>query len=239
MANFETSENLPKYFRSIQTSTPLSIAAEGELATRIKAGDESAIHELVSHNLKIVVTIANRHIGQGVPIDDLIQEGNIALLEAARRFSPTNNTRFISYATLWIRKYLNEKVVEHGRIVRLPHNQEYDRYKAKVAGLEVANLASVAIDAPVGDDNKNTIGDIILNDRSEIEYAIEHDHVQYTVTRVLGVLKPRDKDIVSAYFGIGIDEALPTSQIAEQFDMTQARVSQIIKSALTKMKHII
>ena len=73
MANFETSENLPKYFRSIQTSTPLSIAAEGELATRIKAGDESAIHELVSHNLKIVVTIANRHIGQGVPIDDLIQ----------------------------------------------------------------------------------------------------------------------------------------------------------------------
>lgn len=237
--SFEKSDNLPKYFKTIAQSTPLTLEEERALAVRIKEGDQVALHKLVTSNLKIVVTIANRHVGQGVPIDDLIQEGNLGLYEAAQRFDPKGNARFISYASLWIRKRLNETVVATGRIVRLPHNQEYDIYKAKMAGEETQNLSSVAIDAKVSDDNDTTIGDKLLKTKSDIEFEIEFDYTQFTVRRVMGVLNPREQKIVAAYFGIGLDEELATSEIAAQFEMTSVRVSQIIKTAIQKMKQII
>lgn len=237
--SYETSENLPKYFKTIASSTPLTLDEEKELAIRIKNGDHAAIHKLVTSNLKIVVTIANRHVGQGVPIDDLIQEGNIGLYEAAQRYEPKGNARFISYASLWIRKRLNETVVATGRIVRLPHNQEYDIYKAKMAGVEVANLSTVEIDAKVSSDNDTTIGDLLLNARAEVEHEMEFDHTQFTIRRVMGVLTDRERQIVTAYFGIGLDEEVATMEIAKQFDLTNVRVSQIVKTAIQKMKKII
>jgi RNA polymerase primary sigma factor len=236
--SFETSDNLPKYFKTINKSNPLTSEEERELAARIKAGDLLATHKLVKHNLKIVVTIANRHIGQGVPIDDLIQEGNIGLYEAAQRFDPQSEARFITYASLWVRKRINEAVVAHGRIVRLPHNQEYDIYKAKMAGAETPNLSTVQIDAPIGEDGDATVGDILLNARPEVERWLEEESDLFTVKRIMGKLKPRDRDIVTAYFGIGTDIAIPTNIIAERFEMTNVRVCQIVKSSIDKMKSI-
>ena len=237
--SFETSENLPKYFKTIQKLNPLTIAEEKELAVKIQEGDAAALNRLVKHNLKIVVTIANRHIGQGVPIDDLIQEGNIGLFEAAQRFDPKSDARFITYASLWIRKRVNEAVVAHGRIVRLPHNQEYDIYKAKMAGEETQNLSTVEIDAPVGEDGDTTIGDILLNTKSNIEFEIELDDVKYRAKQVLSHLKERDRKIIKAYFGIDGDYEMSPDVIAERFDLTNVRVCQIVKSALTKMKEVI
>lgn len=237
--SFETSENLPKYFKTIQKLNPLTVAEEKELAQQIQAGDTNALNRLVKHNLKIVVTIANRHIGQGVAIDDLIQEGNIGLLEAAQRFDPKSEARFITYASLWIRKRINEAVVAHGRIVRLPHNQEYDIYKAKMAGEEVQNLSTVEIDAPIGEDGDTTIGDIILNTRSDFEFEIEMDDIKYRAKRVLSHLKERDRQVIKAYFGIDADYEMSPDIIAERFDLTNVRVCQIVKSAITKMKEVI
>ena len=237
--SFETSENLPKYFKTIQKLNPLTILEEKELAVKIQEGDAAALNRLVKHNLKIVVTIANRHIGQGVPIDDLIQEGNIGLFEAAQRFDPKSDARFITYASLWIRKRINEAVVAHGRIVRLPHNQEYDIYKAKMAGEETQNLSTVEIDAPVGEDGDTTIGDILLNTKSNIEFEIELDDVKYRAKQVLSHLKERDRKIIKAYFGIDGDYEMSPDVIAERFDLTNVRVCQIVKSALTKMKEVI
>lgn len=236
LMSFETSENLPKYFKTIAKSNPLSLAEEKELTRRIAEGDTDALNTLVKHNLKIVVTLANRHIGQGVPIDDLIQEGNLGLIEAARRVKPDANTRFITYASLWIRKYLNEAVVAHGRIVRLPHNQEYDRYKAKVAGEEVNNLNSVEIDAPIGDDSGTTIGDIMLNGKSDAEFEFEFEHTCYTVKKALTVLKDRDREVVEAYFGIGKEYAMTPDIISERFSLSLVRISQILNYSLKKMK---
>ncbi len=233
---FETSESLPKYFKSIQKLTPLATEEEKILAKKIQAGDQAALHLLVKHNLKIVVTIANRHIGQGVPIDDLIQEGNIGLFEAAQRFDPNSGARFITYASLWIRKRLNEAVVAHGRTVRLPHNQEYDIYKAKMAGGEVANLNSVEIDTPIGDDGDTTLGDILLNAQPEIFQEFDKEDIKFKASRVLRTLRERDRKVIEAYFGINMDYAVPTESIAERFDLTVVRVCQIVKSALTKMK---
>ena len=237
--SFETSENLPKYFKTIQKLNPLTVAEEKELAQRIQEGDANALNKLVKHNLKIVVTIANRHIGQGVPIDDLIQEGNIGLFEAAQRFDPKSDARFITYASLWVRKRINESVVAHGRIVRLPHNQEYDIYKAKMAGEEVQNLSTVEIDAPIGEDGDTTVGDILLNVQSDFEFEIELDDIKYRAKRVLSHLKERDRQVIKAYFGIDADYEMSPDVIAERFDLTNVRVCQIVKSALTKMKEVI
>jgi len=239
MAQFETSEHLPKYFRAIAKSTPLTSEQEREVGLRIQAGDQSAIEELFLHNLKIVVTIANKHIGQGVPISDLIQEGNIGLLEAATRFDPSGGTRFISYAQLWIRKRINEAVAKHGRIVRIPHNQEYDIYKAKKAGEEVASLTPIYLDAPISGEEETSIGDIILAVQPEIESSIEFEGTSFMVRKALTKLSDRDGKIVAAYFGIGHDYAKPTEQIAEELGLTQVRVSQIIKAALAKIKESI
>lgn len=238
--SFETSDNLPRYFKTIAKSEPLTIEQEKQIAVRIRAGEKSAIDELVAHNLKIVVTIANRHIGQGVPLDDLIQEGNLGLYEAATRFEPKEGVRFVAYASLWIRKFINEAVVAHGRIVRLPHNQEYDIYKAKMAGEETPNLSTVKIDAPVGDDSDTTIGDILLNTQAEFDLMAEAEHLGFTVRRVIGsIKKTRDQEIVRLYFGIGHDEESSSQEIAQKYDLTPVRVSQIIKSALQQMKSII
>lgn len=234
--SFETSDNLPKYFKSIQKLEPLSTEEEKSLAREIQAGSQKALHKLVKHNLKIVVTIANRHVGQGVPIDDLIQEGNIGLFEAAQRFDPMSEARFVTYASLWIRKRLNEAVVAHGRIVRLPHNQEYDIYKAKVAGEEVANLHSVEIDTKVGEDGDVTLGDLILKVESEIIPEYEAEDLKARAKRVLSKLSERDRKVVMAYFGVDAEYEMPTEIIADRFELTSVRVCQIVKAALTKMK---
>lgn len=233
---FETSENLPKYFKTIQKNAPLTVEQERALVVAIQEGDAKAVEKLVNANLKFVVKLANRHIGQGVPIDDLIQEGNMGLLEAASRFKPGDGQRFINYAQLWIRKKLNEAVAKTGRIVRLPHNQEYDIYKAKRKGEDVSTPIKVDVDSPIGDEGGNTIGDIVLKTGAEIEFEIELDSVKFKVKKALTCLKERDQQIIMDYFGIGKDFEMPTDVIAEKYDMTNVRVSQIVKASLQKMK---
>jgi RNA polymerase primary sigma factor len=233
---FETSENLPKYFKTIQKNAPLTVEQERALVVAIQEGDAKAVEKLVNANLKFVVKLANRHIGQGVPIDDLIQEGNMGLLEAAGRFKPGDGQRFINYAQLWIRKKLNEAVAKTGRIVRLPHNQEYDIYKAKRKGEDVSTPIKVDVDSPIGDEGGNTIGDIVLKTGAEIEFEIELDSVKFKVKKALTCLKERDQQIIMDYFGIGKDFEMPTDVIAEKYDMTNVRVSQIVKASLQKMK---
>jgi RNA polymerase primary sigma factor len=246
---FETSENLPKYFKTIQKNAPLTIGEERELVVAIQEGDAKAVEKLVSANLKFVVKMANRHLGQGVPIDDLIQEGNIGLLEAATKFKPREGQRFINYAQLWIRKKLNEAVAKTGRIVRLPHNQEYEIYKSKTKikktdadkekdkKVEMIEIPSrVQIDAPIGDEGGNTIGDIVLKTGSEVEFNIELEGIKFKVKKALSCLKDRDKGIIMDYFGIDREYEMPTDIIAEKYEMTNVRVSQIVKASIQKMK---
>lgn len=233
---FETSENLPKYFKTIQKNAPLSVAEEGQLVLAIQRGDTSATHALVKANLKFVVKVANRHLGQGVPIDDLIQEGNIGLLEAAQAFQPREGQRFINYAQLWIRKRINEAVAKTGRIVRLPHNQEYEIFKSKRKGDEIEAPTRVSIDKKIGDDGDNTLGDMILTTGSEVEFAMEMDSIRFQVKQALTVLKERDRGIIMDYFGINREYEVPTDMIAEKYSMTNVRVCQIVKASVEKMR---
>jgi RNA polymerase primary sigma factor len=237
--NFETTEGLPKYFREIKKSGGVGKDREKELAVEIANGSAAAVRELAEGNLLLVVRIANRHKGQGVPLEDLIQEGNIGLLEAARNFRPNHERGFVPYASLWIRKYMNEAVAKTGRIVRLPHNQEYEIYKAKMRGEEPEVQTRVSLDKPIGEEKDSTLADVLLSSVPEVEMEIEIEEIRFKVGVAVSSLKERDREIVFDYFGIDREYSLNTKEIAEKHSMTNVRVSQIVKASLEKMKDLL
>jgi RNA polymerase primary sigma factor len=230
---FETTEGLPQYFKSIEAvAKPLSKAEELALADRIQAGDELALNSLVTANLKFVVTLANKFIGMGLSIDDLIQEGNAGLIEAAQKFTSDKDVKFITYAQFWIRKRLNLALCDHGRIVRLPVNQEYDIYKRRMKGEEI-NLSNVQIDKPVGEDGDNTIGDIML--RTDFSDPFEMEETNRVLTRLLSKLRPTELEIVQLFYGL-VGDGLSTKEIAEQVGKTPAEVNRTLKVARAQMR---
>jgi RNA polymerase primary sigma factor len=231
---FETAEGLPKYFKELDVkSRPLTKADELHLAKLIQAGDGTALMVLVQANLKFVVTLANKFIGMGLPIDDLIQEGNLGLIEAARKFTADKDVKFITYAQFWIRKRLNLALCEYGRTVRLPVNQEYDIYKRKMRGEEV-NLHNVELDRKVGDEEgSNTVGDLILksNDPDPFESAERNA----LVNRLLSGLKESDCAILQLFYGL-VGDGLSIKEIAEQTGKTPAEVNRALKVARAQMR---
>lgn len=235
--SYEVSDSLKAYFKSIQNLDPLSKEEEQELATKIQAGNTRAVDKLVTHNLKIVVRIANKNIGRGISVDDLIQEGNIGLYEAAKRFSPGRDGRFIGYASKYVLKHMNALIDTCGRIVRLPVNQEYERYLAIKNGEEVANIKPVKLDKLITDESSTSVGDKLLGVDPHIKKEIQHEFFKVTATDLLSTLKERDKIIMQLYFGIDRDCPVSTDDIAEIMGLTQIRVCQIISSAKLKLKN--
>ena len=215
-----------------EVAKPLSKEDERKLAIRIQAGDEAALHSLVQANLKFVVTLANKFIGMGLSIDDLIQEGNAGLIEAARRFTPDRDTKFITYAQFWIRKRLNLALCDLGRTVRLPVNQEYDIYKKRMAG-ESVNLSNVQLDRPVGDDGDNTVGDLML--RQDFVDPFDAEDRAGLLEKLLACLKPADRQVVELFYGI-VGDGLSTKEVAAQVGRTPVEVNRALKVARAKMR---
>ena len=236
---FETTAGLPNYFREIQKEADLLTKEEEKaLALRIQAGDQRALDKLVTANLKFVVTLANKFVGLGLPIDDLIQEGNAGLIEAAIKFSPDKDVKFISYAQFWIRKRLNMALCEYGRTVRLPLNQEYDIYKRKMAGEEI-NLRNIELDRPIdsSDEGSTTIGEVLCSVDPEVFSSYEAYEKTKTVNTLLSNLKDGDRQIVELFYGI-VGDGLSVKEIAEQTGKTAAEVGRCLKVARAKMRQV-
>ena len=230
---FETSENLPKYFQEISAVADFMTKEEEKaLADRIQNEDCEALNKLVESNLKYVVTIANKFIGMGLPIDDLIQEGNNGLIEAARRFTSDRDTKFLTYAKFWIRKRLNLALCEHGRTVRIPVNQEYEIYKRKMKG-DSDNLSNVRIDNQVGEDGNSTIGDIML--RQEFNDPFEGEDDRLILQKLLASLKSTELKVVELFYGLEGD-GMSTKEVADAVGKTPAEVNRILKIARSKMR---
>lgn len=230
---FETAEGLPQYFKNLdKLEGPMSKQEEQALAIRIQAGDERALNSLVEANLKFVVTLANKFIGMGLPIDDLIQEGNAGLIEAARKFTADKDVKFITYAQFWIRKRLNLALCEYGRTVRIPVNQEYDLYKRKMKGEEI-NLTNIALDKPIGEDGDNTLGDIML--KTPFADPFEKQEQTRLIQKLLSGLKESDREIVELFYGL-VGDGLSTKEIADQVGKTPAEVNRALKVARAKMR---
>lgn len=237
MAKFETSNTLPQYFKEIdEVADFMTKEEEHSLALRIKTGDTVALNKLVESNLKYVISMANKFIGQGVPIDDLIQEGNIGLYEAAVRYTPGPDTKFLTYAKFWIQKKLNLALCDQSRTVRLPVNQEYQLYKDKKDGKDI-NLSNVRIDKPIGDEGSMSLGDLLFHDDFNDPFELEDRNRVLSI--LLKTLKPIELQIIQLFYGLGDDEPMSTKEVAKVVHRTPAEVNRSLKIARSKMRKLI
>ncbi len=256
---------LNKYLQDISRIPLITVDEEVELAQRIKEGDQKALDKLVGANLRFVVSVAKQYQNQGLSLPDLIDEGNIGLIKAAKKFDETRGFKFISYAVWWIRQSILQAIAEKSRIVQLPLNQvgaqnkigkavakfeqEHQRKPspdelAKILDVPADKIRTamrvtgrqVSVDAPFSEDESNSLLDVMPNeDTPSTDQTLTQESLAKEVSRVLNLLDPREREILKMFFGIGCQE-LTLEEIGAKFDLTRERVRQIKEKAIRRLK---
>lgn len=259
-------DNITRYFKEIRKSDALSASEEVELAKRIQAGDEEAKTKLINANLKFVISVAKEYQNQGLPLSDLISEGNEGLIKAAEKFDHTKGFKFISYAVWWIKQTIKQSLNDNSRMVRLPANvisKSYQDKKMKLRfesenGREIEDGETYITEDGIEEIFKedmlptctslsrkiNEEGDELIElicDESSLEsddYIAVDDTLRIEINKVLESLDNREADIVTLYFGLNPNySAMTLEEIGEKYDLTKERVRQIKEKALRKLRH--
>ena len=260
------SASLEKYLADISKEEMISPDEEIVLAKKIREGDEAALDRLTRANLRFVVSVAKQYQNQGLTLPDLINEGNLGLIKAAKRFDETRGFKFISYAVWWIRQSIMQAISEHARIVRLPVNQlgsltkinkaftkleqEYEREPsleelAEITDLTVDKISDafristrqISVDAPLLNGEDNSLLDVIQN--KEVEQAdtiMMNQSMKKEIERSLNVLDEKERDVISLFFGLESEEPYTLEEIGEKYDLSRERVRQIKEKALKKLR---
>ena len=266
VTNRETA-SLDKYLQEIGKVDLITADEEVELAQRIKAGDQTALEKLTKANLRFVVSVAKQSQNQGLTLPDLINEGNLGLIKAAKRFDETRGFKFISYAVWWIRQSILQALAEQSRIVRLPLNkigsinkinkmfafleQENERPPsaeeiAKKLDMTVNDVKEsmknsgrhVSMDAPLIEGEDSNLYDVLNSGESpNPDKKLLHESLRIEINRALETLTPREADVVKLYFGLGEHQPMTLEEIGETFDLTRERVRQIKEKAIRRLKH--
>ena len=259
------SPSLDKYLQEIGREELISVDEEVELARRIREGDERAVDKLARANLRFVVSVAQQYQNQGLSLPDLINEGNLGLIKAARKFDETRGFKFISYAVWWIRQSILQALAEQSRIVRLPLNQvgslnkiskalsrfeqAHERRPSaeelaesmdvpvdKIADTLKVSSRHISMDAPLVDGEDNSLLDVLSNDDSPMaDSSLNRESLSQEVERALRQLNEREREILRMFFGIGCRE-MSLEEIGERFDLTRERVRQIKEKAIRHLK---
>ena len=260
------SASFEKYLQEIGKEELITAQIEVELARKIRAGDQRALEKLVRANLRFVVSVAKQYQTQGLSLPDLINEGNLGLIKAAKKFDETRGFKFISYAVWWIRQSIMQALAEQARIVRLPLNQLGAANKVKKAFSEleqkferepspeelsevldlpmdkVANTMKmpgkhVSMDAPLVQGEDSTLLDVLENgDSPGADFALITESLQKEINRSLATLSEREQDVIKMFYGIGIQHGLSLEEIGEKFDLTSERVRQIKEKAIKTLR---
>lgn len=258
--------SLEKYLQEIGKVELLSTDEEVALTARIKQGDRVALEKLVKANLRFVVSVAKQYQNQGLSLSDLVNEGNLGLIKAAQRFDETRGFKFISYAVWWIRQAILQSLAEQSRIVRLPLNkvgslnkinkafssleQEYEREPSAEELADVLDLSidevrttlgvggrHVSVDAPFIDGEDNSLLDTLSTDAESVDANLEYkESLREDIRRSLATLTDRQREVVSLYFGIGLDNSMSLEDIGDRFALTRERVRQIKDKAINKLR---
>lgn len=261
------SQSLDRYLQEIGKVGLITPEEEVELAKRIQAGDQKALEKLTKANLRFVVSVSKQYQNQGLALGDLINEGNLGLIKAAKRFDETRGFKFISYAVWWIRQSILQALAEQSRIVRLPLNrvgalnkigkelskleQEFERMPsaaelAESLDMSVAEVADtlkisgrhLSVDAPFAQGEDNSLLDVIENEETpNPDSDLMSDSLKTEIERALSKLTKREAEVVRLYFGLGREHSLTLEEIGERFDLTRERVRQIKEKALRKLRH--
>lgn len=267
LTNRETA-SLEKYFQEIAKVDLITANMEVELAQRIREGDQVALERLVKANLRFVVSVAKQYQNQGIALQDLINEGNMGLIKAAKRFDETRGFKFISYAVWWIRQSIMQALAEQSRIVRLPLNKigniskinkmyailEQEKEWPPTAEEISENLAIslaevqkslknhghyVSLDAPLSEGENSNLYDV-LNIRKfpNPDKALLHESLKIEIKRALQTLTPREADVVQLYFGLKGEHTMTLEEIAEMLHLTRERVRQIKEKSIRRLKSL-
>ncbi|MGY5846638.1 sigma-70 family RNA polymerase sigma factor [Salegentibacter sp. HM20] len=266
VTNRETA-SLDKYLQEIGKVDLITADEEVELAQRIKAGDTRALEKLTKANLRFVVSVAKQYQNQGLTLPDLINEGNLGLIKAAKRFDETRGFKFISYAVWWIRQSILQALAEQSRIVRLPLNkigsinkinktfafleQSHERPPsaeeiAKELDMTINDVKEsmknsgrhVSMDAPLVEGEDSNLYDVLRSGESpNPDKELLHESLRTEIERALETLTPREADVIRLYFGLGDQHPMTLEEIGETFDLTRERVRQIKEKAIRRLKH--
>lgn len=261
------SQSLEKYLQEIGREELITAEEEVKLARLIKQGDQNALDRLTKANLRFVVSVAKQYQNQGLSLPDLINEGNLGLIKAAKRFDETRGFKFISYAVWWIRQSILQALAEQSRIVRLPLNQvgslnkiakayskleqKYEREPspeelAKVLDIPTEKIADtmrvsgkhVSMDAPFVQGEDNSLVDVLENhDSPRADGSLMNESLQREIDRSLSTLTEREREVIKLFFGIGMPHGLTLEEIGAKFDLTRERVRQIKEKAIRRLRH--
>ena len=261
------SQSLDKYLHEIGKVDLITAEEEVILAQKIREGDQAALERLTKTNLRFVVSVAKQYQNQGLTLGDLINEGNLGLIKAAKRFDETKGFKFISYAVWWIRQSILQAIAEQSRIVRLPLNQvgslskiskafskleqEFEREPSpeelaillettvdKISDTMSNSGRHVSMDAPFVQGEENTLLDVLENrDTPQTDSMLINESLSEEIKRSLATLTEREREIIVLFFGLGTNHALSLEEIGEKFNLTRERVRQIKDKALQRLRH--
>ncbi len=264
------SQSLDKYLQEIGRVELLTGDDEITLAQAIKRGGIEggiALERLVKANLRFVVSVAKQYQNQGLSLGDLINEGNLGLIKAAKRFDETRGFKFISYAVWWIRQSILQALAEQSRIVRLPLNrvgalnkigkkfseleQQYEREPtaaelAEQLDMSISEISEtikisgrhLSVDAPFVHGEDNRLLDILPNEQQPPpDSELMRESLRVEVQQVLNSLSEREAEVIRLYFGLDDQQALTLEEIGEKFNLTRERVRQIKEKAIRRLRH--
>jgi len=260
------SASLQQYLSDIAKLPMITPQEEVILTQKIRQGDQAALERLTSANLRFVVSVAKQYESSGLTLGDLINEGNLGLIKAAKRFDETKGFKFISYAVWWIRQSILQAINDHARMVRLPANKVGDLSKIskasseleqhleraatveeiaeilevtveKVAGTLASASRHISVDAPFSSEEDNTLLDVLQNPESNTDKYIMDDSLRTEISRSLAMLGARDREIVELFFGLSGSQPLSLDEIGEKYNLTRERVRQIKDKALARLRH--
>ena len=259
--------SLDLYLREIGETPLINAEEEVRLARKIKQGDKRALEKLTKANLRFVVSVAKQYQNQGLSLADLINEGNIGLIKAAKRFDETRGFKFISYAVWWIRQAILQSLAEQSRIVRLPLNRVGTLHKigkvssrleqslgrlpspseiSKVLELSEAEVSDtlkisnshLSLDAPFSASEDNSLIDVLEDEfQPSPDEALLDGSLKVEIEKALDSLTPREAEVINLYFGLHHEKALTLEEIGARFSLTRERVRQIKEKAIRRLRH--
>ena len=255
------------YLKDLGKIPLLDPEREAYLAERIALGDQDAKNELVEANLRLVVSIAKKHVGRGMYFLDLIQEGNLGLMKAVDKFDHTKGYKFSTYATWWIRQAITRAIADQARTIRIPVHmvetihrvsrasrqllQEYGREPTtdeiaeklgmsadKVREIMKASQDPVSLETPIGEEDDSHLGDFIPDDSSPTPAeAVSYQLLREQLNKVLHTLTPREEMVIKLRFGLEDGRTRTLEEVGKEFNITRERIRQIEAKALRKLRH--